>query len=188
MEHTVVNRNKPGHDVSGDTYVFYQDDDHTLVAVIDGLGSGKAAHKAATKARICVAANPTAALLDILRACHKALRGTRGAVMMVMRIDRAKETVSFTGVGNIGVRVISTTPIRPISRNGIVGFRMSNIKVFNYPYVKGDVFILHSDGISSRFTVDEKWIRDQRSDLHEIATEIADEFGKKDDLIVVITR
>jgi hypothetical protein len=108
--------------------------------------------------------------------------------MMLMRVDPARESVSFAGVGNIGVKVFSPTSIKPISRNGIVGYRMNNVREFSYTYTDGDVFILHSDGISSRFAVDENWVRDPKTDLQQVAQEIADAYGKDDDMTVVVVR
>ena len=188
MNYGAVNRSKPGNLVSGDMYFFHQNKDSTLVAVIDGLGAGEAAHEAAERARDCVSQNTDVALADLLQRCHQALRGTRGAVMMLMRVCPAQDSVTFAGVGNIGVRVLSDTPIRPISRNGIVGYRMNSVREFSYPYTIGDLFILHSDGISTRFTIDEERIRDPRTNLQQIAQEIADEFGKDDDITIVVVR
>jgi negative regulator of sigma-B (phosphoserine phosphatase) len=188
MRYGVVNRSKPGNEVSGDTYLFHESRDSTLVALIDGLGAGQAAHQAAARARECVSENACVALDEVLKRCHRVLRGTRGAVMMLMRVDRSREMVSFAGVGNIGVKVLSSAPIKPLSRNGIVGYRMESVREFSYPYTEGDVFILHSDGISTRFTVDEDWVRDPGTDLQQVAHEIADNFGKDDDVTVVVVR
>ena len=189
MEYGVVNQSKQGRLVSGDTYVFIDERDTTLVALIDGLGSGNAAHEAATLAKECIIEHPQTFLPDLLNLCHQALRGTRGAVIMCMRVDRLRAKVSFSGVGNIGVRVFSDTPIKPISRNGIVGFRMTNVREFSYPYTPGDVFVLHSDGISTRFFVDERWIRDPNTDLQEVAEDIAENHGKEnDDVTIVVVR
>ncbi len=158
-----------------------------MVALIDGLGAGPDAHEAAERARECIAASPGASLTELLKKCHRELRGTRGAVMMLMRVDHDEGRVTFAGVGNIGVRVFSDTPIKPLSRNGIVGYRMPGVREFTYPYSEGDVFILHSDGISSHFTVDESWVRDPRTDLQEIAQEIA-RFARDDDATVIVVR
>jgi serine/threonine protein phosphatase PrpC len=188
MEYGVVHLSKPGRLVSGDDFVFHQDRDTTLVAVIDGLGAGEAAHEAAIRAKECIHKHTTYPLPDLLALCHRALQGSRGAVMMFMRVHHFQKTVAFAGVGNIGVRVLGDTSIKPLSRNGIVGYRMNSVREFSYPYTEGDVFILHSDGISTRFTIDEEWARDVRTDVQEIARQIADNFGKDDDVTVIVTR
>jgi negative regulator of sigma-B (phosphoserine phosphatase) len=188
MKYGVVTRSKPGNDVSGDTFFFHEDQSTTLVAMIDGLGSGDAAHEAAQRARQAVSENVDLALTEILTQCHRTLRGTRGVVMMLMRIDHEQATVSFAGVGNIGVRVFGHTTIKPLSRNGIVGYRMNNIREFRYPYTRGDVFVLHSDGISTRFDLEPGWVRNPATDLQQVAAEITDNFGKEDDMTVIVVR
>lgn len=186
MEYGVVSRNKSGKSVSGDAWTIVEANANTLVALIDGLGSGEAAHEAAELAKKCVEAHAQESLEQILAFCHQTLRGTRGAVMMLMRINPAAGRVSFAGIGNIGVRVLGDTSIKPISRNGIVGYRMNNVREFSYPYTKGDVFILHTDGISTRFTVDERWARQPNTELQQVAEEIAEHFGKEDDDLTVL--
>lgn len=186
IEYGVVSQCKPGRQVSGDAYTVVDGDESTLVALIDGLGSGEAAQEAAKLAQQCVETNTQAPLEDLLQFCHDALRGTRGAAMMLMRIDRISKQVSFAGVGNIGVRVLSDTPIKPLSRNGIVGFRMSSVREFSYPYTEGDVFILHSDGVSTRFVVDEHHVRHSKVDLQQTAEEIVQNYGKQDDDVTIL--
>ena len=188
MQYAALVRSKPGNAVSGDTYVYCQDRQHTLVALIDGLGAGQEAHSAAERARACVRRHCGLALTDLLHRCHEALRGTRGAVIMLMRIEHDRATVSFAGVGNVGVRAYSEAQIAPLSRNGIVGYRLSDVREYCYPYAAGDVFILYSDGISASFAVDETWLRDPRTDLQQVAERIADDFGMDDDRAVVVVR
>ena len=115
MRYGVVNYPKPGKLVSGDTFLFLEDQDSTLVVLIDGLGSGQAAHLAATRAKECIVNHPALSLTELLKLCHQALHGTRGAVMMLMRVNRLEAKVSFAGVGNIGVRVFSDLPISIIT-------------------------------------------------------------------------
>ncbi len=186
MGYGLVSRSKAGRHVSGDAWTIVDGDTNTLVALIDGLGSGEAAHEAAMLAQECVQAHAQDNLEQILQFCHQALRGTRGAVMMLMRIDRVARQVSFAGVGNIGVRVLGDTSIKPISRNGIVGYRMSNVREFSYPYTEGNVFILHTDGISTRFVIDERWACQPGTDPQQVAEEIAENFGKEDDDMTVL--
>ena len=188
MQYGAVVRSKPGNTVSGDTFFYCEDAQRTLVALIDGLGAGQDAHTAAQCARTCVHQHCDLALPDLLIRCHESLRGTRGAVMMLMRVEHDRSTVSFAGVGNIGVRAYSEAPVTPLSRNGIVGYRLNSVRGYSYPYAAGDVFILYSDGISASFEIDESWVRDPRSDLQQIAERIADRFGMDDDLSVVVVR
>ncbi|MBN1642733.1 MAG: SpoIIE family protein phosphatase [Anaerolineae bacterium] len=188
MQYGAVVRSKPGNTVSGDTFLYREDPRHTLVALIDGLGAGQDAYAAAQRARACVRQHCDLALTDLLMRCHAALRGTRGAVMMLMRVEHDCGTVSFAGVGNVGVRAFSEAPIAPLSRHGIVGYQLREVRGYSYPYAVGDVFILYSDGIAASFRVDEGWVCDPRTDLQQVAEQIADQYGMDDDLTVVVVR
>ena len=63
------------------------------------------------------------------------------------------------------------------------------VREFDYPYIQGDVFILHSDGVSTRFEVDEEWARDPGTDLQKVAEEIVENYGKdNDDVTIIVVR
>lgn len=189
MEFGIVHRPKSGRAISGDAYLIREEEDATLICLADGLGSGEAAAEAAQAVIHCVEANSTLSLSDVMATCHRALRGTRGAVVALMRIDFTESTVTFVGVGNIGVHVRSGAPVRPISKNGIVGYRLPTLREFTYPYAPGDLLVLYTDGISNRFTLDGAvWLNDVQ-DVQVLADDIAQNFGKEsDDVTVVVAR
>jgi len=188
MEFGLVHRPKSGHNISGDAYLIKEGEKTTLVCLVDGLGSGKAAAEAAQAAIRCVEVSSTLPLSDIMAKCHQALRGTRGAVMALLRISFAESTITFVGVGNIGIHVRSTTPIKPISKNGIVGYRLPRLQEFTYPYTPGDLFVLHTDGISSRFILNDGLWKEAQ-DVQAFADEIARNFGKdNDDITTLVAR
>ena len=189
MEFGIVHRPKSGRNISGDAYLIREEEEATLICLVDGLGSGEGAAEAAQAAIGCVEVNSTLSLSDIMAKCHQALKGTRGAVMALMRISFVESMVTFVGVGNIGIHVHSTALIRPISRNGIVGYRLPRLKEFTYSYTPGDIFVLHSDGISNRFTLDNPMWMKEAQDVQILADEIARNFGKEnDDITVLIAR
>ena len=189
MEFGIVYRPKSGRSVSGDAYLIKEEEEATLICLVDGLGSGEGAAEAAQAAIGCVEVNGTLSLSDIIAKCHQALKGTRGAVIALTRISFVESTVTFVGVGNIGIHVRSTAPIKPISKNGIVGYRLPRLKEFAYPYTPGDIFVLHTDGISNRFTLDNAMWMQEAQDVQTLADEIAQNFGKEnDDLTVIIAR
>ncbi len=189
MDFGIVYRPKSGHDISGDGYLIREREEATLVCLIDGLGSGEPAAEAAQAAIRCIEVSSTLPLSDIMVKCHQALRGTRGAVMALLRVSFAESAMTFVGVGNIGIHVRSTALIKPISRNGIVGHRLPRLQEFTYPYTPGDLFVLHTDGISSRFTPDGALWTEGAQDVQTLADEIAQNFGKEnDDVTVLVAR
>jgi serine/threonine protein phosphatase PrpC len=181
-------RPKTGQSVSGDAYVILPFlDNHLLAAVIDGLGGGEAAAEAAQRAVSVLERQPTLELTELMNQADRALAGSRGAVMALLRLNDRDRSAEFVGVGNIGVQVYSDLPIKPISKNGIVGYRLPQLLRMTYTYNSGDIFVLYSDGISSRFTTE------RPPDLHQSPQQIADEilqrFGKdNDDATVVVIR
>ncbi|KPV50809.1 stage II sporulation protein E [Kouleothrix aurantiaca] len=150
-----VCRAKQGQTVSGDMYFVQEYAEGKLIAsVIDGLGGGVEAARAAQLALNTLQKHPDMPLQELIRQAHTALHNTRGAVIGVVRLDIAQAQASYIGVGNIGVQVYSRQPIKPISKNGILGFRLPTLLELHYTYDPGDLFVLYSDGISQHFAQD----------------------------------
>ena len=193
MNFGVVQRPKEGQRISGDAVLIHDgqtkelSERQVLVAVIDGLGTGESAAEGSVKAVECIEHNLNAPLRTLFVKCHNALRGTRGIVMTIMRVDMAASQVSFMGVGNVGVRSLSVANAHPVSRNGIVGFRLPTLKEFSYNYTPGDLFVLFSDGISDHLFLENRDISpvDFRGNPQGLADAIAARYGKKDDDITV---
>jgi phosphoserine phosphatase RsbX len=183
-----VCRAKSGQQVSGDTYVVEPFGEQNIVAaVIDGLGGGEEARRAALAAAEIVRSHPSLEIGELLRRAHVALHGTRGAVMSVLTFERAQRRLTYVGVGNIGVHAYSREPIKPISKNGILGYRFPHLLKLSYTYNFGDTFVLYSDGVSSRFGLE------SRLDLalapQVLAEAILEQYGKlTDDATVVVLR
>ncbi|WP_370650186.1 SpoIIE family protein phosphatase [Oscillochloris sp. ZM17-4] len=157
------------------------------VAVIDGLGGGVEAARAAEGAVTVIRARPDSEPLDMIRQAHTALHNTRGAVIGLLTLDTVKRSATYIGVGNIGAQVYSSQPIKPISKNGILGYRLPQLLKLSYSYNFGDTFVLYSDGISSRFSLDVHINHSQPpQDLAEL---ILSRYGKmNDDATAVVVR
>ncbi len=117
-----------------------------VVAVIDGLGHGPEAAVAARRAEASAASghdDPRRAI----EAMHIALRGTRGAVAMVARMDQAQ--VRFSGVGNIAAALIGTEKVTSLHSSwGVVGGNVTPPKEHAAPWQAGDVLLMNTDGLS----------------------------------------
>lgn len=150
-----VCRPKHGQSVSGDIY-FVQPlpANALLLSIVDGLGGGEEAAKAARGAVASICAHPERPLQELIQRAHTAIQGTRGAVIGLLRVDLAAHLLSYVGVGNIGFHAYSVSAIKPISKNGILGYRMPSLLELTYTFDPGDTFVLYSDGISARFSLD----------------------------------
>jgi serine/threonine protein phosphatase PrpC len=150
-----VCRPKSGQSISGDTYLVQPFGAHGLLAaVIDGLGGGEQAAHAAHGAAAVFQAHPERDLLDLVRQAHTALQGTRGCVAAALTVDFTQRSMTYVGVGNIGTHVIGTPGIKPISKNGIIGYRLPHLLKLSYTYNSGTTLVLYSDGISSKFALE----------------------------------
>ena len=183
-----VCRAKQGQSVSGDVYVVEEYGEALVLAsVIDGLGGGEEAARAARIAASLFQRHRQLPLQDLVKLSHAELHATRGAVVGLLRLDLASRQASYVGVGNIGVNVYSRRPIKPISKNGILGFRLPSLLELHYTYDAGDLFVLYSDGVSSQFTHDGQI--DLKQTPQAVAEQILRAYGKQtDDATVIVVK
>ena len=72
-----------------------------------------------------------------------------------------------------------------MSMNGIVGYNLKKVKVFEYPYRPGDIVVMFSDGISSRIDLFEFL---PKEDLQAAAQMILERHGKNDDATILLAQ
>ena len=118
--------------------------------VADGLGHGGPAAVAAQLATDTFVARPFEPPQMQLERGHHALTGTRGAAVGCAAWDA--NSLRYAGIGNIAARLASAESNRGlVSHNGTLGFQVRRFQQFEYPVVRGDLLIMHSDGISARW-------------------------------------
>lgn len=146
----------PGETVCGDGWRFAALQAGPALMLADGSGHGVAAALAAEKA---AAAFLGAADVDGVRQMemiHRALASTRGAAVAIARVDLGERLVRFVGIGNISAAVTGGAGMkRMVSHSGTAGHVAPRIREFNYPWEDGATVILHSDGMSARWTLDD---------------------------------
>ncbi|MBI4715358.1 MAG: SpoIIE family protein phosphatase [Nitrospirae bacterium] len=123
--------------------------------MVDGLGHGPEAEKASRRVVDYAADHAAEDLGYILRGAHETLRETRGAAAGFVRVDGEAGEILYLGVGNVELRVRSDRVIRPVASNGILGQEIGRVREERIPYRPGDLIVLHTDGISQRFTLEE---------------------------------
>ncbi|HLX12921.1 MAG TPA: SpoIIE family protein phosphatase [Bacteroidota bacterium] len=190
IEHGVATFIQPGQTESGDKYVVRNFGGGILIAVIDGLGHGDEAAAASNLAVSTLELNAEQSVISLLKLCHKALMGTRGAVMSLASINLIEETVTWIGVGNVEAALVhSDTRMTPLHehvliRGGVVGYNLPHLQATVVPIIAGDLLIFKTDGISEGF--------DDEYAIEEPPQKIADRIctkhakGTDDGLVVVI--
>jgi len=148
-------RARPGENVCGDRLIAVDvNGTGALLGVLDGLGHGAGAAEAA-KRGVDVLRAARAEPLDVLvRRCHRALSGTRGAAMTLAHIDFRSDTLSWIGIGNVTADLVAKHPagveVRSSARlaGGIVGYRVPEaLTPQKVPIRPGDLLVIASDGI-----------------------------------------
>ncbi|MGA5493417.1 ATP-binding SpoIIE family protein phosphatase [Streptomyces cinereoruber] len=147
-----------GEEVCGDTWAARTEhgpDGARAVTVMmcDGLGHGPLAALAGERARAAFRAGPHGSPQDVVRALHAELRGSRGAAITVARADFSRGTVEHCGVGNISAFVVGGDRRSTLlSLPGIVGHQLPALRSFRTPLDRDAVLVLHSDGLSDRWS------------------------------------
>jgi anti-sigma regulatory factor (Ser/Thr protein kinase) len=144
-----------GEEECGDGWGVRAGADATILMVADGLGHGILAAEAAREAERILAASQKDSLYDILQDTHDALKKTRGAAFAVAKIDPQQRLLTFLGVGNISASIVTAGSSRSMaSHNGTVGQQMERAQQFTYPWNPDSILVMHSDGLTSRWTLD----------------------------------
>lgn len=147
---------RPGETACGDAWSVADAADSRTVFVVDGLGHGMDAARAANEAVAQFQRSRHQSPDEIVHAVHGAIRHTRGAAVGVSRIHWPSATISFAGVGNIASSFVPRAPgaavRRMVSHNGIVGHNARKIQAFDYPCGDG-LLVMHSDGIGTSWSL-----------------------------------
>ncbi|MET0103089.1 MAG: ATP-binding SpoIIE family protein phosphatase [Sedimenticola sp.] len=153
----ISSRPHPQMKVNGDAYVIHKWPNHVLIGVIDGLGHGQGAAKASESVARYLGDNFDADLESLLLGSHQVSSATRGVVMALLRFNCDDRVVFHACVGNVDCRQWSRKEksLFP-QRRGVVGSSMpSRVRVSRESYRPGDVFVINTDGVSSRWDWDD---------------------------------
>jgi anti-sigma regulatory factor (Ser/Thr protein kinase) len=155
-EHGAVCLPVAGETAPGDGWEIQRRPGGFRVLVADGLGHGPLAREPSQRAIGVLRETPfDHSPVRVLEACHDALRGTRGAAVAVADVDLAAGTVRFAGIGNVAASIHGMGPsLHLVSLNGIVGQGTARFREFSYPWTSGDLLVMASDGLSTRWRLE----------------------------------
>jgi serine phosphatase RsbU (regulator of sigma subunit) len=186
----IYGRPHTGEARSGDHAVFHRDEDGLLLAVCDGLGHGHAARTAALVGIETVSSERNATPAAILDACHRAMSGTRGGVMAIVRTHDAGR-IDLASVGNITVELVRPRHSRRLAATSFVvgdAQRGWRAHVESTAVGSDETIVIFSDGVPSRVS-----LGDEPDLLREhpivIAHHLVERHGRDtDDVIVLVAR
>jgi anti-sigma regulatory factor (Ser/Thr protein kinase) len=142
----------PGETVSGDGWMIAVEGSRTNAFMVDGLGHGVMAEKAATAAIENFQKKPFDDLAALLQSAHEKLRSTRGAAIATAGLDAEASIIHTVGAGNVVVRVVSGVTDRTLlTQQGTVGLTIRKPEVVATPWPAHAAVALHTDGIMQRW-------------------------------------
>jgi len=145
----------PGEDVCGDAWGIVTDRGRSVIGVMDGLGHGTHAAAAATAGIAAVSSRTGGTSAEILTAIHEALRHTRGAAGTVVSVQPRDTIITVAGVGNVAAAVVADGHIRQaVCLGGILGHGVRTFRQYQYPWPAGALLVMHSDGLTSHWSLD----------------------------------
>ncbi len=163
-----------------------------LVVVIDGLGHGRDAARASRRAVDAIRESENRTLRDIMRGCHQALVGTRGAAISMAQLDLPGERLEWLGVGNVEGVVLNPVNYHTASwrsetlvvRGGVVGYDLPHLQTAQIPFALGAVLAFATDGIKEGFSGEIRTGRSPQQNADQIMA--AYDRGTDDALVLVV--
>lgn len=182
----IFTRAREGEVACGDACLVKEEEGLISLALVDGIGHGEEASRAAGTALACMEANIYAGLEAIFRLCHQQLTGTRGAVAALCQVSRHQGFWQAAIVGNIFLQIMAAKSFIPLATAGILGYNYPRRLLSNKgPFHEGDLILMHSDGIKDG-SVTPEWLRSTGLSLPELARQIGRKYGRRDDDVAVI--
>ncbi|MGI5241320.1 ATP-binding protein [Dactylosporangium sp. CA-139066] len=179
-----------GEKVCGDRFAARAvvEDGSLLVLVADGLGHGPLAAAASAAVVDAFLASSLSAPGALIEHLHRSVSHTRGAAVSVARVGGG--SVVFAGLGNVAGTIAFPDGERRgmVSMPGIVGHQSRGVREFVYDLPAEGVVVLHSDGVSDRWSLREHPGLARRDPLLVAATLLRDAGVRRDDACVAVAR
>jgi len=171
----------------GDAWCLAHEGGRHALMVVDGLGHGPLAAAAAAAAVAAFGARPFAEPEEAMHELHRHLNGTRGAAAACAVLDAENSLLRYAGVGNIA-GVIATAGAQKglLSHNGTLGAMLRRAQQLDYAWPAGSVLVMHSDGISSRWSLSAYEDLSARHPAVIAAVIYRDRARKHDDATVIV--
>lgn len=166
---------------SGDEVRVRQVGGQILFALADGSGSGE---RAASAARDCLdGLAPGSDIERVFRTCHDRMTGSRGAALALVEVEADTGQMVWAAVGDIHGVLMGEGPVYRARKSsllrkpGTLGRDFSGILPQRHRLRAGDLLIVASDGVSSRY--DEK--PGPLGSAGEVAAFLLETYGRGED-------
>jgi len=169
----------------GDQCAYWRIGPQTTLCMVDGVGHGKDAQKAAMAALDYVAEHLSRTLVDVFEGCDAALDRTRGVVMGIAVVDDSAGKLTYAAVGDTSAILVGTKSVMLQSAHGIVGDGYRGLRVQSVEVRAGDLMVMHTDGVRNADDT-ASYVQMTQRDVQEIAEQIMKERMRGDDDAAVL--
>ena len=171
----------------GDVFAAVETDGMLTGVLCDGLGHGPLAAIAANEAVRAVLDGPGDDPAAAVARAHSRMSHTRGGALAVVQVTG--RLVRFCGLGNIAAVILADGARKSmLSVPGIAGHQARAIRQFEYDAPPGAAIILHSDGLSSRWSPEALPGLNARDPLVAAAALLAEAGTRRDDASVLVLK
>ncbi|QEP43777.1 hypothetical protein D5085_11985 [Ectothiorhodospiraceae bacterium BW-2] len=184
--HVVIKtRPYPGQIRCGDQATIVHSDHTTYLILVDGLGHGPEAERAALAAIECSKHHLQWPMSERFAVCNEALRSTRGVAMT--QIELSDNRARIAGVGNVVAIIYPHDSDRHhiYADPGIVGGGYHHLHIQNLTLLPGTLLLLHTDGISEQLQLPPGLSFDPNCgaefDFESIADQLLKQWGRSTD-------
>jgi anti-sigma regulatory factor (Ser/Thr protein kinase) len=145
-----------GETMCGDGWSSERTAGRSIYIMADGLGHGPMAAEAAQEAVRVFHLTSRYSPERILQEVHGALAKTRGAAVSVAEIVHDQQMLNYAGAGNISAAICTAGKTKGlVTMNGTVGHSIGRLQQFSYSWPADSALIMHSDGLSARWNVEQ---------------------------------
>jgi anti-sigma regulatory factor (Ser/Thr protein kinase) len=171
----------------GDVFAAVESDGTLTGVLCDGLGHGPLAAIAANEAVRAVLDRPADEPAAAVARAHGRMSHTRGGALAVVQVTG--RLVRFCGLGNVAAVILADGSRKSmLSVPGIAGHQARAIRQFEYEAPPGAAIILHSDGLSSRWSPEALPGLNARDPLVAAAALLAEAGTRRDDASVLVLK
>jgi hypothetical protein len=143
-----------GEDECGDAYSVRRTAHGLVMMLVDGLGHGPLAARASAEAVRAFRESSSESPATLIRELDQRMSSTRGAAVAIGHVDLHARRVTYAGIGNIAGRLIgSARPRGLVSMPGIVGHNVRGVRELVYDLDADSWLVLHSDGLTDKWTL-----------------------------------
>lgn len=135
----------------GDTGLILQGKNDCILALVDVLGHGSEAGGVAASAEEYLRNHYKEDPVAIIQGLHEHLDATRGAVAGVCCLHIDTGIMSYSGIGNISIKIYGTKPRTLLTKDGVIGYMISSPVKKEIQLHPGDILVMTSDGIKMHF-------------------------------------